>query len=333
MAILTDGAAAGSLIFEAGIVAVVFCVISGAVSAGSAAIHDAKEGAHAQFKARVRRTVFSALTFSVLSEPVLFGLRRLFNALLHREKEPWGSFWRRYDLATVVCYGITHIPNRIMVRIVKLCTVVKVPAEQIAENAVINSEVLAKADFFTVGGYIENQIKWNSVRFGSSTMAYSGCEIMAVYNALHAMGKEMTVQDMVELISTFERKGAVMRGKWGCSPYAVYNYFLKCGYQTFFTCSKDMHHINEIAESCETVIAMAYNNRYDIRSMIHTISVTRDENGYYILHNAYKRNSAGEYAAYVGDGKIESLRKAVKHMSYNGQASAICVIGIGQMHE
>lgn len=331
MAVLTGVIAAGSLILGAGIAAGVLCVISGAVSAGAIAIHDAKKGTHTRLKAYICRAVLSALTLGVLSGPALFGLKRLFNGLSHREKEPWTGFFRKYDLATVICYGITHIPNRLMVLIVKWCTAAKASAKQIAENAVINSEILEKADFFTAGSYIENQIKWNSVRFGSSTMAYSGCEIMAVYNALHTMEKEMTVRDMVELISAFERKGAVLRGKWGCSSYAIYEYFLKRGYETVFTCSKDMRRVNEIGENFETVIITAYNNRYDVRSMIHTISASKDENGYYTLHNAYKKNSAGEYAAYAGDGKIESLRKAVSLMSYDGQASAICVIGISRL--
>lgn len=330
MAVLTGVIAAGSPILGAGIAIGVLCVISGAVSAGAIAILDAKKGTHTCAKAYICRAALSAVTLGVLSGPALFGLKRLLYGLFHREREPWTGFFRKYDPATVVCYGITHIPNRLMVWIVRWCTAAKVSAKQIAENAVINGEILENADFFTAGSYIENQIKWNDVRFGSSTMAYSGCEIMAVYNALYTLGKEMTVRDMVELISAFERKGAVLRGKWGCSSYAVYEYFSKRGYETVFTCSKDMRRVNEIGENCETVIVTAYNNRYDVRSMIHTISVTRDGNGYYTLHNAYKRNGAGEYAAYAGDGKIESLRKAVSLMSYDGQASAICVIGISR---
>lgn len=331
--ILSGGIPAGGAVLRLGMVIGVIFAISGMVSVGAVAINDAKRGTCTQLKARVCRAVFSAVTLSAVSKPVIFGLGRLRNKLFHREKETWKSFFRNYDPATVLCYGIARIPNRCMVRIVKLCTVGKVSAQRILENAVVNSETLRNADFFAAGEYIENQDCWKKVRFGLSTMSYSGCEIMAVYNALQALGEEMAVQDMVELISAFERKGAVLRGKWGCSSCAVYDYFLQRGYETFFICSRDMSPIDAIGRECETVIITARNNRYDIRNMIHTISVTKDKNGYYILHNAYKKDNKGEYAAYGESARLESLREVIKLMSSNGQASPICVIGINNNRE
>ena len=330
-AVLAGGILPGSLVLGTIIAVGVIFVISGMISAGAAAINDAKKGTCTQLRARFRRAAFSAVTFGVVSKPVLFGAERLINRLSHKEMETWKNFLRNYDLATVICYGIAHIPNRCMTLIVKLCAIGRVSAQRIAENAVINSKALENADFFRAGDYIENQAIWKTVRFGSSTMAYSGCEIMAVYNALHALGKEMTVQEMVELISIFERNGAVLQGKWGCSSYAITAYFLERGYKTAFTCSRDMDRIDAIAKDCETVIVTVYNNRYDIRNMIHTVSVTKDKDGNYTMHNAYKRNQKGEYVAYAGDGHIESLQKAIRLMSYDGQASPICVIGISNL--
>lgn len=320
----------GGLVLRVGIVLGILCAVSGTVSAGAAVIRDAKKGTDTERKVCLRRVAFSALTFSVVSAPALFLLGQIFGKLRHREKETWGNFLRRYDLATVICYGIAHIPNPMMAGILKLCATVRIPARQIEENAAANSKILEDADFFTAGSYIENQSNWKSVRFGFSTMAYSGCEIMAVYNALLALGKKMTVEDTVELISAFEKKGAVLQGKWGTSPYAIFRYFLRHDYEAVITCSKDAERVNATAECCETLILTAYNNRYDIRNMIHTVSVTRDEKGNFILHNAYKKNSAGEYIACAGNGEIRSLREVIRLMSSDGQAAHICIIGISR---
>lgn len=319
---------AGSPLLGAGTLLGVAAVIAGMVSVGTIAVHDAGNGRETAQRDYIRRAVLSTMTIRTISEPLLFGAKQLADKLAHKEGETGKAFLRRYELTTVCCWGMTHIPNRCMINIVRLCAIGRVSEEQIEKNAAINGEKLGKPQGFTAGGYIENQAEWGEIRYGLSTMAFSGCEIMAVYNALHALGKEMTLQDMVKLISAFERMGAVRRGKWGSSYYAVYSYFVEHGFEASFTCSRNVKRINEIGERCDTVVLTAYNNRYDIRSMIHTISVTKDENGHYTMHNAYKRNREGKYAAYGGDMQIESLQEVISLMSSNGLASPICIIGI-----
>lgn len=337
---LITGAAMGTLTVFAGIIFVggpllgagtflgAAAAIAGMVSVGAIAVYDARNGRETAQGDYIRRAVFSTMIIRTISDPLLFGAKQLTDKLAHKERETGKAFLRRYELATVCCWGMTHIPNRCMINIIRLCAIGKVSEEQIEKNAAINGEKLGKPQGFTAGGYIENQAEWGEIRYGISTMVFSGCEIMAVYNALHALGKELTLQDMVKLISAFERMGAVRRGEWGSSYYAVYTYFVEHGFETSFTCSRNMKRINEIGERCDTVVLTAYNNQYDIRSMIHTISVTRDENGHYTMHNAYKRNKDGRYAAYGGDMRIDSLQKVINLMSSNGLASPICVIGI-----
>lgn len=234
---------------------------------------------------------------------------------------------------TAGSYAITHIPNCCMVRILGLFTIVKVSGKQMEENLSANSTVLAatvkeKSGFFTPGRFIENQNEWEGVRFGLSTMKYSGCEIMAVYNALLDLGNEMAAQDMAELISVFERKGAELKGRWGCSPRSICNYLTRRGYRVTTTTSKNPDTINSIGDCSDSIIITAYNDRNDIRKMIHTICVTKDHHGNYTLHNAYKRIN-GLYAAYSAGNSIHKLCDAIGAMS-QGQASPICIIGIRQ---
>lgn len=228
-------------------------------------------------------------------------------------------------------YAITHIPNCCMDKMLSFLTIAKVPRKQIENNLSANRNILTataqeNSGFFTPGHFIENQNEWESVRFGQSTMKYSGCEIMAVYNALLDLGNRITAQDMADLIGEFERKGAELRGRWGCSPRSIGKYLSRRGYGVTMSTSKKTDTINAIGENSDCVIITAYNDRNDIRKMIHTICVTKNRHGGYTLHNAYRRID-GRYAAYGGKDSIRTLFDAIGTMA-QGQASPICIIGI-----
>ena len=54
---------------------------------------------------------------------------------------------------------------------------------------------------------------------GRCTMDYMGCEIIALFNALHFLGRETPLE---ALIHTFERRRwLLLGGRWGASPYAI----------------------------------------------------------------------------------------------------------------
>lgn len=250
--------------------------------------------------------------------------------------------------------AVTRIPNSIMVRILSLLSLIKVSEKRISENLAINKAVLAEASkksgFFRPGHFIENQAEWESVRFGLSTMKYSGCEIMAVYNTLLDLSRQvtakhmtepdnqitaehlaepssqMTAEHMAELISEFERKGSERRGKWGCSPRSIHKYFVRHGYSTAMTTTTDPGIINAIGTNHDAIIITAYNDRNDIRRMIHTVCVTKNADGTYTLHNAYRR-AAGNYTAYGGESPLKDLCDVIAAIS-QGQAASICVIGV-----
>lgn len=239
----------------------------------------------------------------------------------------------RNSFLTAGSCAVTRIPNRCMVSILSLFTLVRVPAKQIADNLTANQKILdaasaGKGGFFTSCRFIENQNEWESVRFGLSTMKYSGCEIIAVYNALLDLGNRMTAQDMAELISIFERKGAELKGRWGCSPGSIHQYLIHRGYRVNMTTKASPDALNSIGENSDSIIITAYNDRNDIRRMIHTISVTKDIGGHYTLHNAYKQIN-GRFAAYSGNSPVNSLWETIGLIS-RGQAAPICVIGISQ---
>ncbi len=226
--------------------------------------------------------------------------------------------------------AITHIPNCCMINILSLFTIVKIPGKQIEDNRTANEKIFVhsteKSGFFVPGHFIENQNEWGEARFGLSTMKYSGCEIMAVYNALLDLGEQMTAGDMAELIRSFERKGAELQGRWGCSPRSIYKYFIRRKYKAAMVTGTNPDMINLFGETWDTVIITAYNDRNDIRKMIHTVTVTKGRAGSYILHNAYKQ-TAGKYTSYGRDQSLKNLQHVIGAIS-QGQAAPICIIGI-----
>lgn len=193
--------------------------------------------------------------------------------------------------------------------------------------------------------YIENQNAWQEVKFGISDMRYSGCEIIASYNALKALGEPVSEQTVVDLIAMYEQNGAVLGGKFGTSPYAVENYFRGRGYDVMTTTGRETAVINRIGEKCDTVIVNAYNNKNDITAMIHTVSITREEEGTYSVHNAYYVDQAGKNNdhdknksdrnrkkdRYVAKGGYDTLQEAIDAISKHDPLS-IVVIGISKIH-
>lgn len=218
-----------------------------------------------------------------------------------------------------------------MIKILSLFALVKISKKRRDENQAANKKILEAAaseknGFFSPAHFIENQNEWENVRFGRSTMQYSGCEIIAVYNALLNLGNKMTTQNIAEIISEFEKRGAAMHGKWGCTPQSIYKYFVRLGYRVTMTTDTSPDIINAIGENSHSIIITAYNDRNDIRSMIHTVTITKDRMENYVLHNAYKRVNR-QYAAYSKNGTLKHLWDAIGVMS-QGQAAPICIIGI-----
>jgi len=88
-------------------------------------------------------------------------------------------------------------------------------------------------DKYKKGKVINNQNEWGNVKFGETDMAYAGCEIFATYNAMLMLGEKMNAKKLVNLITAFEKDGAVRDGKWGTSPDAVYNYITQTSHINF----------------------------------------------------------------------------------------------------
>jgi len=151
------------------------------------------------------------------------------------------------------------------------------------ENRSVNDLVLNSDSSPYKQGYIENQSEWKDIRFGRSTMAFSGCEIMAVYNVLYALDKGRGTKLIGELIEEFEKSGAALKGVIGSSPKAIRRHLLKRGIDCSIVWKEE-----DIDPDFKLAIATVYNDKKSLYSQIHTITFTKDENGFR-AHNARSR--------------------------------------------
>lgn len=209
----------------------------------------------------------------------------------------------------------------------KAAKLFRVPEAEIAGHRRENRKLLRGTESPLKGGYIENQAEWGKVRFGCSkrsNMAYSGCEVIATYNAKLALGEPVGRKDMEALIARYEKRGAALWGAIGTSPREIALYFEECGYRVRFTDSADYGALEEMGEKSDAVIVTAYNDREDITAEIHTVTITRDGGGEYILHNAYAYDRG--IGVYVAKGGYPTLQEAVRNMA--SAPAVICMLGI-----
>ena len=196
--------------------------------------------------------------------------------------------------------------------------------EQFQKNAKLWKRL--KREVTDEKGYIEYQKKLYDMDYGRSgklgkklffhgaelTAADNACEVIAVYNAFHALDYDV---ELPALIKRFSENGIAFSGKFGTAPKAVRECLESQGLAVrSLTGSRITEKaVTELGQACDTFILMAYNKGHNPFSMIHTMSITREKTAegeiYFSLHN-----SSDEISHY------ENLYACVK--GYNAEASA-----------
>lgn len=186
-----------------------------------------------------------------------------------------------------------------------------------SENRVRNAKryIVHLAEIEKANGYIEDQNKYRDMRFGKKTMAYSGCEIIAVYNALRALEGTHPIP-LDDMIASFEENGMVLSGLFGTAPKAMQTYLGELGYQIVTSSNEEV--FNQIAKETDTAIVTLYNDRYDIVKEVHTIHISKEKEGF-VAHNVYCNGKV------VGPEK--SVTKLLKKIN-DGDAKGIYIIGV-----
>ena len=125
--------------------------------------------------------------------------------------------------------------------------------------------------------YIENQHEFDDLKYGCVTASYSSCEIISIYNVYVYYFGEAKVS-FPELIKDFESDGMALNGFFGTSPRVLARYLNSHGFKAVIHNGKDMIKFCE-GEKC--LVLTFYNNEDNIMDMVHTICLTKEQDGYY----------------------------------------------------
>ncbi len=162
------------------------------------------------------------------------------------------------------------------------------------------------------GEYVEDQNLLKAMPFGNTDMAYAGCEVIAVYNLLKYLGEYTGLNSLIEI---FEKRGVVFNGWFGTSPYALYRYFKKNGYDVI--CGSTGKDFERISEDSRAFIITFYNDSKNIMKMIHTVCVTRNEEGLFVPHNCYCKKTG-----------FEDISAVERNVGIEGRGKIIFIVGV-----
>lgn len=183
--------------------------------------------------------------------------------------------------------------------------------------------------------YIERQHDLTILKFGSykklfhKLLSWKGeitasgcsCEVIAAYNALVFLeNAHKNENSFPKLLNYFEKRNTILKGYFGTSIVGLIKYFNQGEYEDTYLYGRKINEeaLTQIQENYSVYIFMSYNNSENIVDMIHTMCITRSEEGFFI-HNSY-----GKPIFY------NSLYEAVVKYNEYGESHSrpIAVIGI-----
>ena len=215
----------------------------------------------------------------------------------------------------VICRVIPRLPNNIVAGVLRFLRLFNtVSNTAISSNLKSNTEAFRRVHSHALcSGFIEDQAAYADMHLGKSDMCYAGCEIIAVFNALGALGETVSEKSLPELVGYFEKRGIVANGYGGTAPYALQKYFRRQGFDTVYTGNRKS--FDGISRAYRVLIVTVYNDMNDISQEIHTMCVTKDDSGKMYVHNAYFIQD-GKYQA---KGPYSSLGQLVSDLRYDNK--------------
>ena len=163
---------------------------------------------------------------------------------------------------------------------------------------------------------IERQADFTDMSLGKSTLDYSGCEVIAVYNLLLKYSDGDFKVELPDLIEIFEKDGILHAGRFGVSRKSIKKYLGEIGIEVNYT--TDEEDFDLLGHFCDHFILTVMNDREDIFRQIHTFYISKDGERL-IAHNAGLRMryySISEIIGALNGGKAKGIcLMAVKERS------------------
>ena len=189
----------------------------------------------------------------------------------------------------------------------------------------------------TTTGYIENQSygNWDKIKYGSSNLSNAGCGIFATFNVMKAVtGVTPSADDLVDIITNYERSGAIANGMFGTSPKAVASYLKKKGYSVLTVNEFSANTLNTIGNSYKGFITLKLNDKADITAGGHYESISKaaksqaDRNN---DRNANDRISKYKFSVHNGSkrGPHSSMPKTIDVIN-SDNAMVFCILAVNK---
>ena len=159
---------------------------------------------------------------------------------------------------------------------------------------------------------IERQSELKDMSLGKSTLDYSGCEVIAVYNLLQSYSDRDFAVPLPTLIEIFEHDGILRAGRFGVSPRAMAEYLKGLGLRVNFT--TDETDFDVLGFFCDHFILTVMNDRNDIFKQVHTFYISKEKGGF-VAHNAGLRD------------RCLSISEVIRRLP-EGRAKGLCLIGL-----
>ena len=175
--------------------------------------------------------------------------------------------------------------------------------------------------------YIENQPQLKGLKFGwKYDFAYSGCSVIAVYNALRSMGERVSGETLLEIAERLQRRGAALRGKFGVAPLSLKHFLERYGREKGFvvrsTMSVKADVLDSMGEESEAIVAVVWNGRR-LRDQLHAVHIEKRKGGYIIHNTGYLIMDEQGNGRYVEKGVYSSLSEAIGQVSSKGSQAAL----------
>ncbi len=215
---------------------------------------------------------------------------------------------------------IAKIPGKlnnktIVAAIDRLRKIEKLIKRNFTQNDISNVQayrkrIAEKPEFRTA--LIERQADFTDMSLGKSTLDYSGCEVIAVYNLLQSYSDRDFAVPLPTLIEIFEHDGILRAGRFGVSPRAMAEYLKGIGLRVNFT--TDETDFDVLGFFCDHFILTVMNDRNDIFKQVHTFYISKEKGGF-VAHNAGLRD------------RCPSISEVIRRLP-EGRAKGLCLIGL-----
>ena len=200
-------------------------------------------------------------------------------------------------------YGALHILYRLSGFVNLFC-----PRFDRKSNCALRSQALLPT------GMLNGQsvLPLSDLPYGAWRMGKNGCEVIAVYNALLAMGMP---RPLIEIAEALEKRGLLFNGFGGTNLGAVKDYFRKCGVKVRVLRRRDAAQYDEALRGAECAVlsfwtGAALRRKKGVWNTLHTVSVRPTVYGVQICNAdgwqtvPIRRSSVGQFLSEEGKAPV-----------------------------